>query len=100
MAQVKKRQSTNPNSPPFSVPSSDPADKIAQIRGQLSNFKDTATAKITTQLQRFDAVSEWNDMSTADRVSISQAVTAVAGNLDKLANAKADPIGALAPGYH
>lgn len=95
MAQVKKRQFTNPNSPPFSVPSSDPAEKIAQIIGQLSNFKDTATAKIRTQLQRFDAVSEWNGMSTADRVTISLAVTAVAGNLDKLANAKDDPIGAL-----
>lgn len=95
MAQVKQRQSTNPYSPPLSVLSPDPAGKIAQIRGQLSNFKDRATAKISTQLQRFDAVSEWNDMSTADRVTISLAVTAVAGNLDKLANAREDPIGAL-----
>ena len=95
MAQVKQRQSTNPYSPPLSVLSPDPAGKIAQIRGQLSNFKDRATAKISTQLQRSDAVSEWNDMSTADRVTISLAVTAVAGNLDKLANAREDPIGAL-----
>ena len=91
----KKRQSTNSYSPPFSVPSSDPAGKIAQIREQLSNFKDTATAKIRTQLQRFDAVSDWNDMSTADRVTVAAAMNAVAGNLDKLANARDDPIGAL-----
>lgn len=80
---------TSNDDPPY------PAEKIAQIKAQLSNFKDTATAKIKTQLQRFDAVSQWDDMSTADRVTISLAVTAVAGNLDKLANAKDDPIGAL-----
>ena len=74
---------------------SDPATKIAQIKGQLSNFKTTATAKISTQLQRFEAVDKWNEMPIADRVTISLAVTAVAGNLDKLANARDDPIGAL-----
>ena len=95
MVQVKKRQSTNSYSPPFSVPLSDPAGKIAQITGQLSNFKDAATAKIKTQLRRFDVVAEWKDMSTTDRLSISQAVTAVAENLGKLANAKDDPIGAI-----
>lgn len=80
---------TSNDDPPY------PAEKIAQIKAQLSNFKDAATAKIRTQLERFDAVSQWDDMSTADRVTISLAVTAVAGNLDKLANAKDDPIGAL-----
>ena len=95
MSQFKKCRSTNPYSPPFYVPSSDPGAKIAQIREQLSNFKDTATAKIKTQLRRFDAVSDWNNMSTADRVTVAMAVTAVAGNLDKLANARDDPIGAL-----
>jgi len=92
---IKQRHSKNPYSPPFSVPSSDPAGKIAQIRQQLSNFKDTATAKIRTQLRRIDAVSDWNDMSTPDRISVALAVTAVAGNLEKLGNAGDNPIGAL-----
>ena len=34
-------------------------------------------------------------MSVGDRVTVSLAVTAVAGNLDKLANAKDNPIGAI-----
>ena len=73
----------------------DPAGKISQIRGKLSDFKDTATAKIGPILNKFDAVSDWNKMSTADRVTVSAALNAVAGNLDKLANAKDNPIGAI-----
>ena len=95
MAQVKKCQSTNSYSPPFSISSSDPAGKLAQIKEQLSKFKDKATAKIKTQLQRIDAASDWNKMTTADRVTVSLAVTFVATNLDKLAKVKDDPIGAL-----
>ena len=95
MAQVKKGQCSNPYSTPFSVLSSDPTEKLAQIRNQLSNFKDTATDKIKTQLEKLEAVDQWNKMSAADRVTVSLAVTAVAGNLDKLANAKDNPIGAI-----
>ena len=70
MAQVKKGQCTNPYSTPFSVLSSDPTEKLAQIRNQLSNFKDTATDKIKTQLEKLEAVDQWNKMSTGDRVTV------------------------------
>ena len=91
MAQVKKGQSTNPYSTPFSVLSSDPTAKLAQIREQLLNFKDTATAKICGQLGMFE--NEWNTIP--DQETVSLALTAVVENLDKLANAKDDPIGAI-----
>ena len=95
MAQVRKRLSINSYTTPFSVLPSDPARTITQIKGQLSNFKETAKTKIESQLRRFEVVSEWNEMPPGDRITVTQALNAVAGNVDKLANARDNPIGAL-----